>query len=124
MDDSQASYTLGFDPPNRDGKYHKVHVSCARVGIHILTQDGYYAFAAGGPGEEESMIEAAKRSPMDAGEMGVRALVSPSKKIPQAVRLNIRINADDVQMARSESGYNGHVSVTLIAYDAGGQPTV
>jgi VWFA-related protein len=124
MDDSKASYTLGFDPPNRDGKYHKVHVSCARGGVRILTQDGYYAFAAAGPGEEERVIEGAKRSSFDAGEIGVRAIVSPSRKIPQAVRLNIRINADDVQVARSESGYGGHVSVTLIAYDAGGQQTI
>jgi hypothetical protein len=115
---------LGFDPPNRDGKYHKVHVSCARGGVHILTQDGYYAFATSGPGEEERMIDGAKQSPLDAGEIGVRAIVSPSKKIPQGVRLGIRIDANDIQMARSEAGYGGHVSVTLVAYDAGGLQTI
>jgi VWFA-related protein len=123
MDDSQASWTLGFGPQNRDGKYHKVHVSCTRGGIHILAQDGYYALAAAGSDEEESMIEAAKRSPFDAGEIGFRAIVSPSK-IPQAVRLGIRIHADNVQMARSESGYSGNVSVTLIAHGVGGQQTI
>jgi VWFA-related protein len=124
MDDSKASYTLGFDTPNRDGKYHKVHVSCARGGVHILTQDGYYASDTSGPGEEERMVEGAKRSPLDAGEIGVRAIVSPSKKNPQAVRLSIRIDANDIQMARSETGYEGHVSVTLVAFDAGGLQTI
>jgi VWFA-related protein len=123
-DDAQASYTLGFDPRSWDGKYHKVHVSCTRRGVHILTQDGYYALGAAGLDDEESVIEAAKWSPFDAGEIGVRATVSPSKKTPQAVRLNIRINAEDVQMERSESGYSGQVSVTLVAYYAGGLQTI
>jgi len=122
--DARASYTLGFNPQNWDGKYHKVRVSCTRRGVHVLAPDGYYAFEAASLDEEESSIQAATWSPFDAGEIGVRATVSPSEKIPQAVRLSIRINADDVQMARSESGYSGHVSVTLIAYETGGKQSM
>jgi len=40
---SRSSYMLQYDEPSNDGKYHKVRVSCARKGIRLQVEQGYYA---------------------------------------------------------------------------------
>ncbi|HEV2690728.1 MAG TPA: VWA domain-containing protein [Bryobacteraceae bacterium] len=124
MQDSRASYTLAFSPPVWDAKYHKVRVTCTRSGVRVLAPDGYYPFAAAGVDDEGSQIEAAQWSPFDAGEISLRASISPSAKTPQAVQFAIRIHTDDVQLMSTEAGFSGDVSVTLVAYDAAGRQTV
>ena len=41
----RGSYLIRYEPPpqNWDGKFHKIRVNCERKGIHIQTQQGYYA---------------------------------------------------------------------------------
>jgi len=43
--DARTSYSLEYEPPakNWDGKYHKLRVTCARKGIHLQTESGYFA---------------------------------------------------------------------------------
>jgi hypothetical protein len=39
----RARYQLGYAAPPRDGKYHKLHVVCAREGARIQAPQGYFS---------------------------------------------------------------------------------
>lgn len=43
--DARINYSLQYTPTheNRDGKYHQVRVACNRKGVHIQTEQGYFA---------------------------------------------------------------------------------
>jgi VWFA-related protein len=43
--DARINYSIEYQPPakNWDGKYHKLRVTIARKGIHLQTEQGYYA---------------------------------------------------------------------------------
>jgi len=45
--DARTNYSLEYQPPARnwDGKYHKLRVTVARKGIHLQTEQGYFAFS-------------------------------------------------------------------------------
>jgi len=45
--DARTNYSLEYQPPagNWDGKYHKLRVTVARKGIHLQTEEGYYALS-------------------------------------------------------------------------------
>ena len=45
---ARTNYTIEYQPPakNWNGKYHKLRVTVARKGVHIETQQGYFAGAA------------------------------------------------------------------------------
>ena len=122
LDDSRSSYTLGFSPKLWDGKYHKLRVSCTRAGLRLLAPDGYYA--AAGDQDEARLIYAAKASPVDAAEIGIRASVGASAKNTLGTRFAIRIQTGDLQLMSSDAGFSGDVSVTLVAYDAAGKASI
>ena len=122
MDDARVNYMIAYDPGGEawDGKYHKVRVACSRRGVRVLAREGYFAFPpqTSSPDQEKAAVEAAAWSPFDAGEIGVRASISPSAKTPQSVHLQIRINTGDLHMTRQQDRYAGQISVSYVTYDA------
>lgn len=40
---SRMNYSLEYQAPPRDGKYHKLRVTVARKGVRVQTELGYYA---------------------------------------------------------------------------------
>ena len=125
MEDAQVNYTISYAPGEWDGKYHKVRVACSRRGVKVLAKDGYFAYAAQASTaeQEKAALSAAAWSPFDAAGIGVRATIAPSAKLPQAVHLQVRIDAHDVQLARQNDRFAGNLSVTYVAYDADGKQT-
>jgi VWFA-related protein len=125
MEDAQANYTIAYTPDEWDGKYHKVRVVCTRRGVRVLAKDGYFAYApqTSTAEQEKAALQAAAWSPLDAAGIGIRAAIAPSAKLPQAVHLQVRIEAGDVQLVRQNDRYAGQLSVTYVAYDADGKQT-
>ncbi len=43
--DSRANYQIAYDSPslNGDGKHHKIRITCARKGVRLQTEHGFYA---------------------------------------------------------------------------------
>jgi VWFA-related protein len=122
-DDARLNYTIGFAPDEWDGKYHKLRVVCTRKGSKVLAKDGYFAYPIqpSTADQEKAALDAAAWSPFDAGEIGVRAVISPSSKVPQAVHLQVRIEAGDLRIQRQDDRFAGSVSVTYVTYDADGK---
>ncbi len=123
MEDAQVNYTISYAPDEWDGKYHKVRVACSRRGVKVLAKDGYFAYAvqSSTAEQEKAALSAAAWSPFDAAGIGVRASIAPSAKLPQAVHLQVRIDAHDVQLSRQNDRFAGNLSVTYVAYDADGK---
>lgn len=40
---SRSGYTIEYDTPQLDGKYHKIRVTCSRKGVQLQVKQGYYA---------------------------------------------------------------------------------
>ncbi|HLX44213.1 MAG TPA: VWA domain-containing protein [Bryobacteraceae bacterium] len=128
MDDARVNYTIAYEPggENWDGKYHKIRVTCSRRGVRVLSREGYFAYPpqSGNVDQEKAAVDAAAWSPFDAGEIGMRATVSPSPKTPQAVHLQIRINTEDLHIQRQQDRFTGQISVSYVTYDADGKHAV
>jgi VWFA-related protein len=39
----RSGYVIQYAAPPADGKYHKIHVTCSRKGVHLQVKQGYYA---------------------------------------------------------------------------------
>jgi len=123
MDDARVSYLIGYSPAAEDwdGKYHKLRVACARHGVRILAKQGYYAYPARRlANDQQTSIEAAKLSAVDAAGIGLRVSVSPSEKGPGAVHFQIAMEAADLTLSRQKDGYDGQVTVTFLVYNKDG----
>jgi VWFA-related protein len=94
--DDRGSYEVGFYSPDEswDGKYHKIRLTTGRARSKILTESGY--FAAPPP----SGLEDAIAGRMDTSEIGLRVIMSPGSN-PGLVRLNLRIDAEDLPFPTS-----------------------
>jgi VWFA-related protein len=125
MEDSQVNYTIAYSPDEWDGKFHKVKVACTRKGVKVLAKEGYFAYAAQASTaeQEKAALASAAWSPFDAASIAIRAAIAPSAKLPQAVHLQVRIEAADVQLIRQSDRYAGNLAVTYVAYDADGKQT-
>lgn len=125
MEDEQVNYTISYAPEEWDGKYHKVRVVCTRKGVKVLAKDGYFAYPAQASTveQEKAALQTAAWSPFDAAGIGVRAVIAPSAKLPQAVHLRVRIETGDVQLIRQSDRYAGQLSVSYVSYDVDGKQT-
>lgn len=122
--DNRLSYSIAFEPPlgGWDGKYHKIRVSCARKGVRLQTKQGYYAFAADAHegDQEKASIQSAVSSPFDVAEIGLYSGLTPTGKSPGEFRLDVRIDAGDLELARDGDVFTGQLAVGFIAYLAEG----
>jgi VWFA-related protein len=122
-EDARLNYTIGYYAVEWDNKFHKIHLNCSRHGVKILVKEGYYAYAGATAEQQKAAIEAAAWSPLDAGEIGIRAVVSPSQKVARGVHLQIKLDANDIEMTHQQERFAGQVAVTYVSYDADGHPT-
>jgi VWFA-related protein len=120
--DSRANYEIAYysAATNADAKYHKIRVTCAHKEARLQTEHGFYVsspshLAPGTLRSRELSIEAetAIHSPFEAGEIGLRASVSPDPAHARVKRFEMHIDSADV-LARN-------VFVVFAAYDEEGK---
>ncbi len=116
--DARGNYTLAYLSPKveRDKKYHKIRVESPRKGIRFQTIEGYYGDTPVPDPDamEEAIVSAARRSPCDASDIGMRVSVSvdPATKIAQ---FRIRVDLADPLLVPHHDHYQGRVGLTLAA---------
>jgi VWFA-related protein len=117
-------YSIAYAPPqsNWDSKFHKVAVACARKGVRIQAKQRYYATPPDTrPAEvkEQAALATAFAKPFDADDLGLRATVARAAD-QKAIRLTIRVNAEDVVLAQQGDHFSGQVTVAWVAFSAAG----
>jgi len=122
MSDLRFSYQIGYYQPaaSRDGKFHKLRIECSRKGVRILAKTGYYAWRDAPGSATEQAIQATAPLPFDATEIGLRGSLAPEPKDTSALRVDVRIDANDVAFAEKDGEYIGQLRVAVVAYRADG----
>jgi len=121
-DAPRAGYTIVYDAPAADGKFHSVRVTSSRKDVRIQVKRGYVAEtdrAALDQEREDAVIS----SPFDASGIGVRGNVS-SGATPQSVQVAAVVDATDVLLVRSGDNYTAHLNLTVVSCTADGQKSV
>lgn len=122
MNDARTGYQIGYYPAgvSRDGKFHKLKVTCARKGIRIQTKEGYYAWPEQ-PFSDESekqALVAAATAPTDAAEIGMR--IRATRTSAQEGSMAVEVDAGDVLLTQQAGQYTGELKLMLAAIDADG----
>jgi VWFA-related protein len=122
-DDARGGYSIAYAPPQQswDSKFHKVAVTCIRRGVRIQTQRRYYALPDSRPADakEQAALATTFAKPFDVDDVRLRATVARAAD-QQAVRLTIRVNAEDVVLAQQGDHFGGQVTVAWVNYGAAG----
>jgi VWFA-related protein len=122
--DAWASYVVGYYPSREkdDGKFHKLRVTCARKGLRLQTQAGYWAFLVqSSPAEREhAALEAAAVSPFDNSGIGLRLTVAPHEKPSTTARVQIHIDSADLLPPDQSDPHHRDLAIELVAYTANG----
>jgi VWFA-related protein len=119
--EKRSHYTIAYySRVEGNAKYHKIRVTSARKRVRLYTWDGFFENAVQPQLDdvENAAFSAARRSPFDATEVGLRVLISPGPS-SKAVRLRIQVNPADVMLELSDTGYQGHLSLSVAAYSQG-----
>lgn len=125
MQDVRTSYQLAYFPmPGTwDGKFHKIRVTTARKGVRLQARTGYYAWSQPAGTETKQAIDSLAATNFDAAEIGLTASVSRDPSKANAMHVDVRIDANDVALAREAGQYTGQLRVAMVAYPAeGGTP--
>ena len=119
MNDTRTGYRLGYFPAgvSRDGKFHKLKITCARKGVRIQAKEGYYAWPEQPFSDEweRQALVAAATAPMDAAEIGMRVMATRTSR--QEGNLAVHVEAADVLLTREAAQYTGELKFMLAAIE-------
>ena len=122
MVDSRGSYRVAYYSPLRemDKKEHKIRLEPAQKGVRLLTREGYFGDTIEpDPNKlEQVAFSNERRSPFDAGEIGLRIAFAPNRSAGTA-HFTIRVNAHDVLLEKRGDKYRGQVAIMLAFYQDG-----
>lgn len=123
---TRPSYTIGFYPTVWDGKPHRIQLKCRQPGSVAIAPPQYVADGSRATPEsrEKSAVTRLVKSSFDAVDIGLRAAAAPSPKTPGGTRLQLAIDAKNLNLWRQGDQHAGNVSTTVIYYDATGKPGV
>ena len=101
--DARAAYQIGFYPAakNRDGKFHKLHVTTVRKGVQIRTRQDYRVDPDATTAQEG--FENASVAPFDDPGIGLRVTVSPSPNESKLTRFQIEVDPADLLLASTSA---------------------
>ena len=119
--DGRGNYTIAYySPAQTKEKYHKIRITSTRKGVRFQTRDGFFDDAVQPQPEDikDAAFRAARRSPLEATQIGLRVAVSPNPSA-KTVRLRIYVDPADVLLEPRDTGYQGHLSFTVASYSNG-----
>jgi VWFA-related protein len=114
---SAGSYLIEYAAPPVDGKFHKIHVNCARKGVRIQFPEGYSA-AADVPALPDYR-DAAVSGSLDSAGIGMWASVST--KAPGMPHLEIRVDSRDLMPQPQGDGFVVSLNIIFVASTANGK---
>jgi VWFA-related protein len=122
---ARSSYVAGYYPPpgNWNGKLHKIKLKCSLKDVKLQAKTQYMAYPleASGGAEEQAAVRTAAESAVDTEEIGLAGTAGPDAKEPGKTSIRVRIRAQDIILLEGGGKYRGEVSLTYVAYGAGGQ---
>jgi len=122
MASERGSYLLLYDPgpPNWDGKFHKVRLSCTRKGVRIQAPEGYYAVRRD-PGLErmQAAFEAVAKEASDAAGIGIRSTVAAHASDARTVRFDLRVEPADLWLTRQGERDEAQLAIGFAALQNG-----
>jgi len=112
--DAHAMYRIAYvaAASNWDGKYHRLRVTCDRKGVQIRAMAGYDAAIDASP---LGRYAQAALGISDAQDIGIRATVTPSAKVPGWMHLQIHVDARDITLDSGDL-YAGRFRVAFVDY--------
>lgn len=113
--DGQSSYRVAYLPPveNWDGRQHKISVASLRRGVRLLAPGRYIADRVE---REPAVPDAAVTSPFDQTDIGVS--VASETKLEKTLRIEVRVDAADLLLARRNDRRRGAIVMQAICYTA------
>ena len=121
VEDAEITYTLGFYPPegSLDGMYHKLTVKVSRRAGSVHHRRGYFASATGSDPDQGVSLEELFRDPLDATGLGLLAQAIPDGAKPGSFEVRVRVDLNDLQLARSNGRRTGGVDVSFLVAGTG-----
>lgn len=121
--DAQGGYTLAYEQPAEgwDAKFHAVRLTCSRKDVNLLTRQRYYAVSdkRDAAAREQGALAAAFNTPSNVSNIGLRVSVTPNAD-HKSIRLQIRVDKDDLLLARHGDAYDGQVTISWVNYNDAG----
>jgi hypothetical protein len=122
--DARGSYVVGYYPRRQkdDGKHHSFRVTCARKGVRLRTQQGYWAFPMQSSTDEreQAAFEAAAARRFDDSRIGLRGTISLFGGPVRTVRFQIKVDSADLLLTNQNDRYYVDIALELVAYSADG----
>jgi VWFA-related protein len=120
-EDSRVAYRLGYQPSHDEwnGRFREIRIAVKRPGVRLRHRRGYFA-QPDEPGDDwyrSGVLGAAMWSPVDATRVGLT--VRPFPAAPDALDLEIRIDARDVSLQPVGDGWQGRLDVWLVQLGPG-----
>jgi len=121
--DVSSSYQLGYFPPenNWDGKFHNLRITCTRKGVKLQARTGYYAWQEDQGARAGRAISAMVASQTDAAEIGLRGSLTADAGNPHQVRVELRIEGNDVVLAQDGDKFAGQLRIAFVLYHKDGR---
>ncbi len=121
-EDSRVAYRLGYQPSHDEwnGKFREIRIAVKRPGVRLRHRRGYFA-QPDEPSDDwyrSGVLGAAMWSPADATGLGLT--VRPLPAAPDALDLEIRIDARDLSLLPVGDGWQGRLDVWLVQLGPGG----
>ena len=107
IDDSRATYTLGFYPTAAkwDRRFHSIKVKVKTPGAIVRARTGYFALpdlANAPPKSIQALISQTAISQLDATSIGLRVHIQPASSADeQALNIDLHLDLRDIQMLQN-----------------------
>jgi hypothetical protein len=123
INDGRSSFRIGYLPPpdNWDGKTHQIRIACKRTSVRVLAPSWYFADSLDDVIREwkQTIPDYVVTSPFDQSDIEVS--VSHLEKAADAVRLQVRVNAEDVTLVKRNERYTGTLALQALCYEPDGR---
>jgi VWFA-related protein len=124
MNDSRATYTLGYYPAavKWDGSFHELKVKVAAPGAEVRGRSGYFAFPDAppvAPKNDRAIISEMAASRLPATGIGLRAHL----ETPEGPTLTVEVSVDlhEIQMQQKEGRWNATIQSVFLQLDSAGR---
>lgn len=124
LDDSRASYTIGYYPSdaNFDGKFRPIKVSVKRPGVELKYRRGYYAFPDDplDDAHRQKALDAAMTGSLDATAVGFSVEANNPAPGSSTWQLVIEVDAGSIKLEPVQDNWAGGLDAMFAQFDAKG----